>query len=109
MSQHVAEISDVQVRILLHARPDDNAAEADEEIDSWLRFEIADAVADERRLAVRTCADVAHDQLLAAALCQKRASIEIFVAAVRVEHEFHRMDAFDIQRVRERNDRLLDS
>src|SRR3954451_13815275 len=102
MLQHVAKAGDVEVRILLHARPDDNAAESDEEIDGRLRFENADAIADERGLAVRPRAGVAHDESLAATPCQKRAAIEVFVAALRIEREFHRMDVFDIQRVRER-------
>src|SRR4051794_15522280 len=109
MSQHVAQIGDVEVRILLHARPDDNAAESNEEIDGWLRFEIADAVADERGLPVRARTDVADDEVLAASSCQKRTAIEVFVAAMRVEREFHCVEVFDIQRVRERQDRLLDA
>src|SRR5207302_10394609 len=109
MSQHVAKVSDVEVRILLHARPDDNAAETDEEIDRRLRFQVADAVSDECSLAVRARADVADEQLLAAGPCKKRPAIEVFIVAVRVERELHGMDVFHMQRIRERNDRLLDA
>src|SRR5256885_1133082 len=111
MLQHVAQIGYVEVRILLHARPDDNAAESDEEIDRRFRFEIADAVADERGLPVRSRAHVAHDELLSAGTGEEGAAIEVFVVAVVVERQRHRVYvAFsDMQRVRERQDRLLDT
>ena len=62
---------DENVGLLLHALADLNSAEADEEIDRRFGLEVAHAVADERRLAVRSCADVAYDQLLSAAAREK--------------------------------------
>src|SRR3954453_18868802 len=109
MLQHVSKAGDVEVRILLHARPDDNAAESDEEVDGRLRFEIADAVADECGLAVRASADVAHDEFLAARTSEKRAAIEILVVAVRIEPERHGVDVSNVQRLGERTDSLFDS
>src|SRR3954454_13402036 len=109
MRKHSPEIRYVNSRIPLPPRPDDNAAESDEEIDGRLRFEIADAVADERGVAVRARADVAHDELLAAGPCQKRSAIEILVVAVRIEPECHGVDVSDVQRISERTDGLFDS
>src|SRR3954451_12695640 len=109
MRQQIAEIRYVNVGILLHARPDDNAAESDEEVDGRLRFEIADAVADECGVAVRARADVAHDQFLAASACQKRSAIEILVGAVRIEPERHGVNISNVQRPGERKNGLLDS
>src|SRR5437016_751951 len=93
MRQHVAQIHDVEIRILLHARPDDNAAESDEQIDRRFRFEIADAVADECGLAMRPRAHVAHDELLSAGPGEKGAAIEVFVVAVAVERQSYSVNA----------------
>src|ERR1700730_12820099 len=111
MWQYVGQSGDVEVRILLHARADHNAAEADKEIDGRPGFEIAHAVADERGLAMRARPDVAHGELLSARACEKRAAIEVFVVAVRVKHQRHSVyvSPRDVQRVGERKDGLFDT
>src|SRR5216684_2207639 len=85
MGQYVGQPADVEVYILLHARANDNAAEADEEINSRFRFQIAHTVTDERCLAVRACADVTYSKLLSTAAREKRTAVKVLVAPVRVK------------------------
>src|SRR5216684_4418390 len=111
MAQNVGQPCDVDVRILLHTRADDNAAEADEEVDGRLSLEIAHPIADKRRLPVRTGTDVAHHKLLPAGPGKKGTMIEVFVAAVRIKHQRDGMhvSARDVQFVRKRKNGLLDT
>src|SRR5260370_19698344 len=87
MAQQVSQIVDVASRILHPTRADDNAAEADEEVDSRFGLEIARSIADKRRFSVRTGTDVAHHKLLPAGPGEKRTAIEVFVAAGRIKHQ----------------------
>src|SRR5204862_409463 len=68
-------VVDEDIRIFLHAVANYHPAEADEEIDGRLRFEIAGAVADESGSSVRARAHVAHDELFSAGPREKRAAI----------------------------------
>src|SRR5216684_574866 len=111
MGQYVGQPADVEVYILLHARANDNAAEADEEINGRFRFQIAHPVTDERCLAVRACADVTHGKLLATAAREKRTAIKVLVTPARVKGECNGMyvPSGNAQCVSQRKDGLFDA
>src|ERR1041385_2048379 len=91
MREQLAHRRYVDRGIVPHTLAHANAAEADEEIDGWLRLEIADAVADECGLAVRPRAHVAHHELLAAGAREERAAIEVFIRAAIIETQRDRV------------------
>ena len=73
-------------------RPDPNAAEPDEEIDSRGRLEIADTIPDERRRSMRPRTDRTDDEFLPASAGQKRTLIECFVGSVGPKSKINGMD-----------------